>query len=350
MNNKIIGLFMVMLLSLTLVSALDFDNIKSYNEDLNEVTITNAFGLGEEILSAERLTPNIVKVIDRGKGVLQKVAELKFNTLNKDYELKEIFSSMEFYDTQEDMKEVNRDYVYKYRVKVGERNISQDYSICNEEDFEKCELIKRDPKIEPIYEWREFNTLEELPKDLVIGIFVDVKPNEIVDWKPTLAGKEVAEWSIYDTTADNLISYYQMEGDATDIVGTASGTIVGTPTNSTGKHLASVEFDGNDEGYLVPHGTGAFQFNGTNEFTINLWAKLDVITDKQYIISRWSTPRDFIFRQEGDAGGFWQFYTDTSGGVVNVISNKLAPANTWQMWDVLLLMVQLCLYIKMEQK
>ena len=67
-----IFLFLV-LIFLSYATAFEFDNVKSYNETIREVTITNALGFGEDIGKARLNTPSIVKV---GKGY-QRVAEFE---------------------------------------------------------------------------------------------------------------------------------------------------------------------------------------------------------------------------------------------------------------------------------
>lgn len=58
-KNMLLALFgILIILSLTsMVSSLSFDNVKSYDKDKNEITITNAFGLGSD-LAKYRLTYN----------------------------------------------------------------------------------------------------------------------------------------------------------------------------------------------------------------------------------------------------------------------------------------------------
>jgi len=67
-------IFLIVLLGMFLISfgsAFEFDNVKNYDPITREVTITNAFGLGDEIGKARLNTPLNVKV-PRG---YQKVAE-----------------------------------------------------------------------------------------------------------------------------------------------------------------------------------------------------------------------------------------------------------------------------------
>ena len=75
MKYKILWLTLVLaLLVVPTASALDFDNVKYFDQGQNKVTVVNAFGLGDNIAYIKLVTPNDVRV----PLGYHKVAELNF--------------------------------------------------------------------------------------------------------------------------------------------------------------------------------------------------------------------------------------------------------------------------------
>ena len=105
----------VCLAVIPIVSAFDFDNVRSYDSETQTITITNAFGLGDKIAEVKLNTPLIYRVLDRGDGILQKVAEFEINNM-ENYD--SVFRDMQFYNTKT-MDSIDRNFVYKYKVKTG---------------------------------------------------------------------------------------------------------------------------------------------------------------------------------------------------------------------------------------
>ena len=95
--------------SISLVSGevFQFDNVKSYNPETETVTITDLFGLGQDIAEIQLVTPSHNQV---GLGY-QKVAEFKIE-LFENYT--DAFGDMEFYDITNDWEKINIDFDYKY--------------------------------------------------------------------------------------------------------------------------------------------------------------------------------------------------------------------------------------------
>lgn len=107
MNKIILSLF-VFLLSISLASALEFDNVKSYDAVSKTVTITNAFGLGETIGTAKLKTPqyNVVPV------GYSKVMEYELDSA--DIYL-DGFGKMFSYNVNDKNKEIERTYDIKIK-------------------------------------------------------------------------------------------------------------------------------------------------------------------------------------------------------------------------------------------
>jgi hypothetical protein len=142
----------MVMLSLSSVSALEFDNVKSYNSDTREVTIKNSFGLGADIGKARLNTPINYKVAPG----YQKVAEFDL-WVYQDYN--DIIKSIDFYDKNKvdwEKNKLSKNYDIKFKTY---KNVLVD-------DFEKkCSIdekrlnktqICQDVKIGSHYEIKEF--------------------------------------------------------------------------------------------------------------------------------------------------------------------------------------------------
>ena len=108
MNKKLILLFCMILLVGT-ISALEFDNVKSYDELTKTVTIENVFGLGADIAKIKLNTPLVVTT---GYGGEFKVAEFEVTSLT-DYT--DAFGDMKFSNVNDNLKEIEREIKYKVR-------------------------------------------------------------------------------------------------------------------------------------------------------------------------------------------------------------------------------------------
>ena len=163
---RIALLFFLIVILTPNVNAFEFDDVKNYDYEKKEYTITNAFGLGKEIAKIKLNTPQMFEV---ALGY-QKVAE--FTITNGDsYE--NIFKQMQFYNINEEMKEFSRDFDYKYKIK---KNVEiQDYKkVCEiigkvGNLSEVCSWIEDGTHIERVDDWEDF-TGNSLSKDEEITI------------------------------------------------------------------------------------------------------------------------------------------------------------------------------------
>lgn len=113
MNKKLFLVFIFGLFLISNISAFEFDNIKEYDNTKNIITITNAFGLGDNIAEVKLDTPLVYNVI-RGEDRL--VAEFTINNFD-DYI--DVFNDMEFYNINDNLKEFDREFTYKYKNITG---------------------------------------------------------------------------------------------------------------------------------------------------------------------------------------------------------------------------------------
>ena len=205
-------------------SALDFDNVKSYDEDLKIIIITNAFGLGDK-LAEYKLTFNtdycLIDCYAEGTATIYSKDKL-FSDLNfkgKDNKFKSIKSNKILIEVEEE-----------YIISVG------DYK----------DNILKNGSIEKVLtgtheETRVRNILEEYNgEDLELGTYkwrIEGTKNkdESVDWIASAFGEDFTEWAWWNSSYDykrnitgmidiplpiNGTSYTEIDGVNTLIYGT----------------------------------------------------------------------------------------------------------------------------------
>lgn len=146
-----------------------FDNVKSYDAEKKEVTITNTFGLGSDILKATLETPQINYV----SAGYSKISQITI-TSTKDYS--NFMDNLKLYDMNDKNKEFNRDFDLKY-LELKEKGKDENGTM----------------KYEEI--WNDFNGNLKLGEKITFGIFMNVTYGEHFDYIPSFAGVEINEWA-----------------------------------------------------------------------------------------------------------------------------------------------------------
>ena len=271
MDKKLFGIAIIflMFLLMPIISALEFDNVKSYNPVTKTVTITNAFGFGEVIGQAKLNTPLDFHV---PQGY-QKVAE--FEIINYD-DYKDALKDLQLYDKKnKTLKTIIRDYDYKY---LTYENVSvDDYGeVCGKllvNGSVVCSYEIIGNHLEEREKWIKL-TPSDLKKNgvLTIGIFTEVLKDDVVEWIPSIFGVDVEEWATWTEDLNvGIVRYYNFDsGEDLEekVYGIYNLTNVGGSTGETGILGESVYVAGGSE-YLrnLPVGLPA----GANQRTLNFW-------------------------------------------------------------------------------
>lgn len=231
-----IGLCIILILS-SMALAFEFDNVKDYDEVTKTVTITNALGLGADILEVKLDTPLDNKVMP-GE---QRVAEI---TVNSFEEIDSFIRGIETYDVKDGMKELDRKFFYKYRTTEIVKKELYDYE-CEQIEWAKeevhppevlkknvCEKVSRGYVDEARYTWHSFDETQKLPMgEITIGIYTNVRPMDKVEWIPTLYSERVDEWATWTSGLSvDIAGFFTMNvttgEDVTDqVAGADFGTI-----------------------------------------------------------------------------------------------------------------------------
>ncbi len=221
--KKLLLFGFVFLLLMASVSAIEWDNIKDYNESSRTITISNSFlkiwPLGE-VAEITLITPQVNKVI---RGPNRLVAEFKVKSV-EDYE--RVFKNMQFYDVNSENIQVQRSFTYKYAeyydVIVPDWDLKCSGELTNGSKGSDCIRIQVSTHIDTHRRWIDFDSQGTFLKgEKDIGVFTDVGVNERIEWIPTLFGVRIPEWAEWtDALNDEIILYYSFENS------TINGTTV----------------------------------------------------------------------------------------------------------------------------
>ncbi len=321
--NKLLLFILLSIFMVSFVSAFEFDNVKSYNEDLKIVTITNSFGLGEVIGQAVLISEQNVKV---GAGY-QKVAEFDIWAYD-DYN--DAIKQFSFLDMNNGKEKINRDYDLK-KLEYEDVEVNDYYTNCyldysnSTEGIAICNQIWNGSHTEQREKWTKV-TPADLKKNeyLTMGVFTDVRVGDYVDWIPTIYGVEIEEWATWSADISiGMVSYFQYE-NLTDAVGSNDGTNTGT-TNTTGKIGSARNYDSVTK--YITYGNDASL--STNEVSLSAWIRPSSFTEAtNWFIGKWAG----IGRSYGlgvTSSNELTFLLQTAGGSNQINSNITMSTGTW---------------------
>lgn len=182
------------------VSALSFDNVKSYDAEKKEITITNAFGLGDVLAK--------IQLIDNTDDCLTECSATFNATIYSD---SEDFMNELVFKNVEDVNQ-NIEYSFKYISSYNIELINDYENVCTSEEL----LVNGTPILDCIKTqtgshteieevWSEFNPISKLSGNYIIKLIGYKKPSESVDWIPTFFGKDIDEWAWWNGAWDAKI-------------------------------------------------------------------------------------------------------------------------------------------------
>ena len=248
---KKLMLFMLTLLILIFlvgsVSAFEFDNVQSYNEDKREYLIENALGFGDDIAKIRLNTPleNIVPV-----GYV-KVAEFEVENYEN---YVNVFNEMDFFNLNLNNKIITREFDYKYKsiIQVTNYETVCDQKLLDNDDPYDAACRQVEDGLKDKVVWVDINKLDGLLKgNITIGIFTQTKQGDRIEWIPTLFGERLTEWASWNADMNiGLVSnwaFNETSGKAIDDLHLNNGTVAGAVVQGdTGKFNFSYDFDGVD--------------------------------------------------------------------------------------------------------
>lgn len=330
---------------LPMISGFEFDNVKDYDEETRTITITNAFGLGDEIAQLKLVSDPIVYVMP---GENKKVAEIEFISFDGDYEA--ALRKMEFYDKNSNNNMFEREFIYKKKIQIGTtqkpvyRKECPTFLTVNGTG-KRCNSVFDSYKQVPVYGWEEIKSIKEISNGGIVGIFTTVYEEDYVEWIPTFFGERIDEWATWQGSFNtNLLVYYMMNDTAgegrnsVDPKGHNITLFAGNITRgSPGIINNSYLLNGTDGDYFesydmtnldVKTGTVAMWINwtSTEENNIaNVWGLYDLDTSNEriqiYLDDRVGEDK---LRLDSKFGGTVQYTLSTPQNYLDTF-----PRNTW---------------------
>ncbi len=344
MKKLFITLFICMILTTSLVSAFEFDNIQDVKETIGkagykDIEIKNAFGLGNTLWSGTLdynsegcINCEAIQTITLNeKGSL--VDDVIFKTLQKDESWKE-----------EPIKD------YNLQIKIGETSKE-----VNDYDTECIEVIGEDGSN---YDCEKTKTgshteTEEIWEDYIIGTELEAgiyklklegrkEPSKVVDWIYVLGtgviGKiELSEWAdwVSSDLSTGLIGYYNLDEPTGNYASSISGLSDGVPTTITqganGKLNEAAQFpnegDTGDSKIIIPD--HALMDTIVTEGTWSFWLSTYESGRNMVPISRNddSVNKDWMVFISATSPLTMQFFRWTGDALVVVLDHQNADIN-----------------------
>lgn len=327
-----ITLVIVILTSSSLVSALEWDNVKDYDPETKTVTINNAFNLpiiGYKIADIQ-LISNTEKCITNCEAEIK--LDLKVDYTNP-------FKKLNFYNYFEaDLTPTNLKE-FKILRKTGTKEVQVPNYVTT------CELIKGKTNcistqsgtkaiIQDVYE-------EYKGEELIIGEhyfkITGVKdPYENVEWIPTFLGRDISEWASWNSSfEEGLLAYYWMNDTEENHRSTWNLSVgIGSPSfGSTNCLIGDCgTIDGSSSWNITTEDDlFDFQNDDDNNLSINFWFRPDVIN---------SGASEVTLGKENVGPSGWRFRRPSGDGkdmtfegmsVANTL-NDVMTATTWTMF------------------
>ncbi len=311
--KKLILILLCMIFLIGIVSAIDFDDVKYYNESAITYSLENFFGLGKHIAELELKTPQN-NLVARG---YKKIAEIEIR--NGEYDYDEIINGIELQNIKEDMKEVvrNVDYKYKTIIQVPKYKTVCDKGLSTNGTIVDMNCRKEQVGLEDEIVWKDFTNNSLLKGEIItLGIFTDVKKGDHMEWILNVYGNERliawAEWT--ESIEANIISYYKLDetsGSAADHFENNTGTVIGALQGVPGKINNSYSFNAGGDRVAMA------SFVRPGHITISAWVNANASANDKAIVgardlSSGGGENSFLLRVNGLTGTV-QFIMELGG-------------------------------------
>ena len=204
-NKKIavmFAMFFLVTFMIASVSAVEFDNIGVYDEETKTATIINTIGVEDwnlilyeldDVATVDLIPDTTHLQVEAGKDVL--ITEWDVYC-NEDYV--DPFKNMESYDLNRGMERIEKDYIYRQYVKVGEEDKYERVCVPSKE-INSTGGFKFDCDIQitgkqNVYEWQEISSSCKEGESIRLGLFGDVEDGEHIEIIPEWFGVRHPYW------------------------------------------------------------------------------------------------------------------------------------------------------------
>ena len=329
----ILAIVMLNLMSVSLVSAWEIDNIKDYDPETRTATIKNSFlGIPLDTIAKVQLISDFNVNVIRGED--RQIAEFTIENF-EEYD-EGAFDDMEFLNRKKNMRPMAKNFNYKYKD-IDEIIEVPDYeTICNpyhdgNMTIENCTKIDLGTTHEEIiYVWKAFNKNTNLPAgNITLGIFIDVKAGEHGEWIPTLFGERIPEFASWTETlnVDIMLGYNFEQAGIINLIDNSSGSLLsGSEINTTG----IIEVGRYYNGDTLTKSANTVGILGNADWSISLWFNATIVAGTARIFrlgnSTVTSGDDFGigFRGGTNELSFNGFFVDEGAGTAGLVD-----ADTW---------------------
>jgi len=322
--KKIMIVFLMGIILISTVSAMEWDNIKSYDTETKTYTITNALGLGETISKIKLTTP-----ISNNVGIgYVKVFEMNIESFD-DYQ--NAIQNMDFYNINDKMKSIEIDFDYKWKNITIIKGIERVCSYDNKTNESTCRDI---PYEYEKIQWEDYNEKDMLKGNITISGWTTTKAGDKIEWIPTYFGERLTEWASWTAGLNSNINLYyklnESSGDLQEAVGDRLNLkAVSSPVYNQTDGIINASVGGNSDNDCFQNETQAkigqyANFSTTDDFSINMWIRYygdgtdqDVGFASSGTVNSGGTVRDnsytFSMFNDGDCKGQWNIWDGVAG-------------------------------------
>ena len=325
-TKKIFFLLLIGMFMISMVSAFEFDNVKSYDSVTREVTIKNCnLWVGVcliwgDTIGVARLNSPLNVIVPVG---YQKVAEFDIWAY-RDYN--DALKQFTFKDMNNGKVKINRDYDLKYldyddvEVDDYEAKCESVFDIVNKTTSDICSNVKVGSHYEKKQVWKKITPADLKKNDkMTIGVFTEVQKGDYVDFIPMIYGVEVDEWATWTESLNtDILGYYDFD----ETTGTVLIDVTGNGNNGTNSNAIVNQSGILGKAYDFVSASPSFILFDTplldtiSAFSISFWVNIDTIGQNQMLVSN------------GDnTAGFYMYYGGCGANTmyVNFGAQALSP-------------------------
>lgn len=279
---NLIVMGIIILLTINIISAWEFDNVKTYDSEKREVTFKNSIlGVPTTDIAKVKLETDLVYSVMPGEN--RKVAEFTINLYSDEYI--DPIKDIELY-TKYGMK-INREIKYKYKTYEDYYiDVPSEYKEVCSEVYKNCSQVisayKKELRQKEI--WKDLDIKNLKKGSVTIGLFTTVKPGDFVEWIPTMFGDiKVNEWAVWNASfSDKLIAYWNFDTDGRDNTLNGNNCSGNAVHSNTGGILGG--YYSFSQHYLYCKNNGALA--PERNFTLSFWINDSTTASFQEIIAQ----------------------------------------------------------------
>lgn len=207
--NKVIVMLIFLIFSISTITALEIDNVKDYNSQEKEVTITNAFGLGSDL--------GKIKLINYTQLCFPGECYAYYELTNYQDNIKTL-EGTKYYDKEQKNLKQSKEVKYEiydptieYSVPTYETKCEVIYNEDTGLDENVCNPKESGSEIKH-GQYITYNPNQELDSGTyLIREKIDILPGETVDVVPKFYGVDITEWVLF--TGMTRLEYYNTGDD-----------------------------------------------------------------------------------------------------------------------------------------